>query len=212
MHGADENDAGAVSSLLAHLRELQRRFELAIVLVHHVRKSGASAAHIGLSLRGSGDFHAWGDHNLYLRRARKHLELWLEHRAAPSPAEPVHLALVGQDGQTHLEVQQEAAGDDHASQPARPSPQSRVLTALGQHREPVSLRALRGQTRMRTQTLCQVLSELSEAGCVSKSDLGYQLANPEQAVFPFPVSADHTDRGKQDNGNSRTRREPPCNP
>ena len=212
MHGADENDAGAVSSLLAHLREMQRRFELAIVLIHHVRKSGASAAHIGLSLRGSGDFHAWGDHNLYLRRARKRLELWLEHRAAPSPAEPFHLALVGQDDDTHLELQQEAAQDDNASlePPPRPSPQTRVLTALGQYREPVSLRELRGQTRMRTQTLCQVLSELTEAGRVSKNDLGYQLANPDQAAFPFPVSADHRDRGKRDNGNSRARREPPC--
>lgn len=192
MHGADENDAGAVSSLLAHLRELQRRFELAIVLVHHVRKSGASAAHIGLSLRGSSDFHAWGDHNLYLRRAHKRLELWLEHRAAASPAEPFHLELVGQDSDTHLELQGSVAQDDDEGRepPSQPSPQTRVLTALEQHAEPVSLRELRGQTRMRTQTLCQVLAALTEAGRVNKNDLGYQLADADQAAFPWPVSTD----------------------
>jgi hypothetical protein len=199
MHGTDENDAGAVSALLAHLRELQRRFGLAIVLVHHTRKSGASAAHIGLSLRGSGDFHAWGDHNLYLRRVRGSVELRLEHRAMASPPDPYQLELVGDEGVTHLELQtpegRQRGGDRPADgrqgeQPA-PSPESRVINALGTQAQPISLRQLRSQTRMRTQTLCRVLAELAEAGRVLKNDDGYRLAedDEEQAAFPFPVSA-----------------------
>lgn len=202
MHGTDENDAGAVSALLAHLRELQRRFDLAIVLVHHTRKSGASSAHIGLSLRGSGDFHAWGDHNLYLRRVRGAVDLRLEHRATASPPDPYPLELVGDDGDTHLELNAhegrergeagDRAADRRQDQPPAPSPESRVISALGSQAEPIPLRELRSQTRMRTQTLCGVLAELSEAGRVLKNDAGYRLAEDEQvqAAFPFPVSPD----------------------
>ena len=34
--------------------------------------------------RGSSEFHAWGDFNLYLRRDGDDLSLSVEHRAAPS--------------------------------------------------------------------------------------------------------------------------------
>jgi len=55
---------GEVAPLLAYLRELQRRLAVAVVLVHHARK-GASKARAGQALRGSSEFHAWGDSNLY---------------------------------------------------------------------------------------------------------------------------------------------------
>lgn len=193
VHGCDENDAGAVSSMLAHLRELQRRFELSILLVHHTRKSGAAAAQIGLSLRGSGDFHAWGDHNLYLRRVRGQLELRLEHRAAATPTEPFYLELDGEQGAVHLALLRSTGGPpaqprhEHASQQP---PEQRVLTALGMQSEPVSLRKLRHQTKMRTQTLCQVLAELSNAGQVIKNGTGYRLGETSQTALPIPVSTD----------------------
>ncbi len=193
MHAADENDAGAVSSLLAHLRELQRRFEVAILLVHHTRKSGASAAHIGLSMRGSGDFHAWGDHNLYLRRVRGQLELRLEHRAAPTPAEPFYLELDGDQGEAHLTLRRSAEESPAQPRPERAAqqpPEQRVLTALGRQSEPVSLRELRSQTKMRTQTLCQVLAELSKAGQVNRNGTGYTLSGTSQSPLPYPVSKD----------------------
>ncbi|MFC1482282.1 AAA family ATPase [Myxococcota bacterium] len=193
MHAADENDAGAVSGLLARLRTLQRQYDVAILLVHHTRKSGASAAQIGLSLRGSGDFHAWGDHNLYLRRRRASLELRLEHRAAASPAEPHQLALVGSQDEAHLELQQMDNRDEGSTREpqAQSSPEARVLTALDQQGEPVSLRELRTQTRMRTQTLCQVLTTLTETGRVLRSKAGYCLVETNQDTLPLAVSADH---------------------
>ena len=61
---ADENDARQVAAILAALRELARTFNAAVLLVHHARKSGAAVP--GQALRGSGDFWAWGDSNLYL--------------------------------------------------------------------------------------------------------------------------------------------------
>ena len=85
LHRIDENSSGEVAPLLAYLRELQRRHALAVLLVHHAKKT---SGHIraGQALRGSSEFHAWGDSNLYLRRELSgQLTLTVEHRAAPSP-------------------------------------------------------------------------------------------------------------------------------
>src|ERR1700693_5501037 len=68
--------------LLAFRRELQRRHAIAVAVVHHARK-GAGAIRAGQALRGSSEFHAWGDSNLYLRRdADDRIVLTVEHRAA----------------------------------------------------------------------------------------------------------------------------------
>ena len=79
-------------------------FDLSVLLVHHTRKNAAGGVAAGQGLRGSGDIHAFGDSNLYLRRTREHLVLSSEHRAAPA-ATSVNLELVATDAQTtHLEV------------------------------------------------------------------------------------------------------------
>ena len=91
---ADENDARQVAAILAALRELARTFNAAVLLVHHARKSGAAVP--GQALRGSGDFWAWGDSNLYLSGRPNRLRLTVEHRAAPPPA-PLSLQLLATD-------------------------------------------------------------------------------------------------------------------
>jgi hypothetical protein len=82
LHRIDENAGGEVAPLLAYLRELQRRYGVAVLVVHHARK-GAGNARAGQALRGSSEFHAWGDSNLYLRRDGDDLTLTVEHQAAP---------------------------------------------------------------------------------------------------------------------------------
>src|SRR5208282_2672581 len=67
LHRIDENASGEVAPLLAFLRELQRRHAIAVLVVHHAKK-GAGHIRAGQALRGSSEFHAWGDSNLYLRR------------------------------------------------------------------------------------------------------------------------------------------------
>ncbi len=52
----DENSASEVSAVLGSLRALQRDYDVAVLLVHHTRKS--PAARPGQALRGSGDFAA----------------------------------------------------------------------------------------------------------------------------------------------------------
>ena len=104
LHGIDENNAGEVAELLAYFRSLQRQLDLSVLLVHHTRKNAAGGVAAGQGLRGSGDIHAFGDSNLYLRRTKEHLVLSSEHRAAPAAA-PVSLELVATDAETtHLEV------------------------------------------------------------------------------------------------------------
>jgi RecA-family ATPase len=104
LHGVDENNAGEVAELLAYFRSLQRQLDLSVLLVHHTRKNAAGGAAAGQGLRGSGDIHAFGDSNLYLRRTREHLVLSSEHRAASASA-PVYLELVATNAEmTHLEV------------------------------------------------------------------------------------------------------------
>jgi len=44
LHRIDENSSGEVAPLLAYLRELQRRHTLAVLLVHHARKSSGHVA------------------------------------------------------------------------------------------------------------------------------------------------------------------------
>src|SRR5262244_1849700 len=92
LHRIDENASGEVAPLLAYLRELQRRYRLAVLVVHHAKK-GAGRARAGQALRGSSEFHAWGDSNLYLRREGDLLTLTVEHRAAPSQ-KPIRIELV----------------------------------------------------------------------------------------------------------------------
>ena len=82
LHRFDENASGEVAPLLAFLREMQRRHGTAVLVVHHARK-GAAAIRAGQALRGSSEFHAWGDSNLYLRRdTDDRIVLTVEHRAA----------------------------------------------------------------------------------------------------------------------------------
>ena len=81
LHAGDENAVATIAPILGFLRDLQRQFETGVVLVHHARKSAATRP--GQALRGSGDFHAWGDSNLYLRHKRNgHILMSVEHRAA----------------------------------------------------------------------------------------------------------------------------------
>src|SRR5208283_4363332 len=97
LHRIDENASGEVAPLLAYLRELQRRHAIAVIVVHHAKK-GAGHVRAGQALRGSSEFHAWGDSNLYLRRNRDLREsgditLTVEHRAAPAmPSVTLELA------------------------------------------------------------------------------------------------------------------------
>ena len=174
LHRIDENASSEVAPLLAYLRELQRRFALAVVLVHHARK-GAGAMRGGQALRGSSELHAWGDSNLYLRRADDRLLLSIEHRAAPSSQRPLPLALRRVGDAVALQIV-DATPPPVLSPP--PSPIDKLADVLAHTDRPLTLAELRHTCRMRTAHVCQALATLTAQGRVQKTADGYQRAAP----------------------------------
>lgn len=194
LHRIDENASNQVAPLLGYLRDLQREFHLAVLLVHHTRKGGESYRP-GQALRGSSDLHGWGDCNLYLRRHREHLCLAVEHRAAASPEE-VPLELVTNGPALALGV----LSTPIPEQPQPASPSQRVLGTLVEIDAPVSIQQLRKHCRMRTATLCETLKALCECGTVVQGPDGYHLHDDPS---PLPVSVSPTPLEKQGNGNGK---------
>jgi hypothetical protein len=172
LHRIDENLSGDVAPLLAYLRDIQRRFSLAVAVVHHAKK-GAQNARDGQALRGSSEFHAWGDSNLYLRRRGEQLLLSIEHRAAASTS-GVPLALRGDDAALALEVI-ETRAEEVPPAVASDDLLTRVEQVLADAKEPLSVAALRAQCRIRTQNLTRALADLVAAGRAVRLASGYQL-------------------------------------
>jgi len=170
LHRIDENASGEVAPLLAYLRELQRRHKLAVLVVHHAKK-GAGRARAGQALRGSSEFHAWGDSNLYLRREGDTLTLTVEHRAAPSQ-KPMRIELVEAGDALALHVADR-------SDPVTPTPSTldeRIAAALADAASPLPFGELRSKCRVRTATLYERLAALTATGRIIKAgDGGYRL-------------------------------------
>ena len=174
LHRIDENASGEVAPLLAYLRELQRRHGVAVLVVHHARK-GAGNARAGQALRGSSEFHAWGDSNLYLRRDGEgdQLSLTVEHRAAPSLA-PIAIALTQRGPALALEAVDQPPPNTEAS----PCPlDDRIIAALTESEDSMPFAELRSRIRVRAATVYERLGALTAAGRVAKTHTGYRLVN-----------------------------------
>jgi hypothetical protein len=177
LHRCDENQSAEVAPLLAFLRELQRTWQTAVVLVHHAKK-GAGRLRAGQALRGSGELHAWGDSNLYLRRNAhdERLSLTVEHRAAKAVG-PFEIALDSAD-QGWLALQVKSIEPNDRLPPAAPiAPSQRVLNALGQATRPLTLVELRATCQIRTQRVCEALAALVADGQIRKTEAGYALTS-----------------------------------
>jgi hypothetical protein len=170
MHRLDENSAAEISGLLGYIRDLQRRFDVAIVLVHHASKKQRSQP--GQALRGSSDLHAIGDSNAYLTCNNGTIVLTIEHRAAPSP-QPMTLQLVSDpDNQaTHLRVCPQSVSQANA---AGPSLADQLLELLAQQAGPLSRGALRDQLRVNNQRLGHTLVQLEQEGQVCRTPDGWR--------------------------------------
>jgi hypothetical protein len=126
---------------------------------------GGSGA--GQRLRGSGDIHAFGDSNLYLRRTRGHLVLSSEHRTAATSA-PVYLELIATNAETtHLEVIAELEDGK------RRSLEEQVLDRIAPGA--VFTRAkLRDSLGVKNERLGEALESLERAGRLCRTPAGWQ--------------------------------------
>lgn len=177
LHRRDENSSAEVSALLGDLRLLQRTHNLAIVLVHHARKNGRGSH--GQALRGSSDFHAWGDCNAYLNQRANVLMLSLEQRFH-RPIDPLALRIASRpDGScTHLQIV-DAMRDAPAPDPSKTTADA-VLTQLGATPKPLPRTKLRAQLRLNNQRLGQVLQELEGQGRIRRTQQGWTTVQPTQ--------------------------------
>src|SRR5262245_12567802 len=175
LHRIDENLSGEVAPLLAYLRELQRRYHVAVVLVHHARKGGAKMR-AGQALRGSSEFHAWGDSNLYLRRHGDQLTLSVEHRAAAAiNTVSLHLATAG-DAVALTASDRASAAELVLAVPAETTVADRVEQHLAVATAPLTASALRKLCQIRNATLQTALVTLVADGRVRKDRTGYVIA------------------------------------
>lgn len=182
LHRIDENASGEVAPLLAFLRELQRRHAVAVLVVHHAKK-GAGRVRGGQALRGSSEFHAWGDSFAFLKRqGDDSVTLTIEHRAAPS-IRPLTLELAANPHGVALRAV------DGAAPPSEPpsSVDDRIIAILAASRDPVPFPELRAQCRARGATVYERLAALTAAGRASKSPQGYRLVEPVNGDGPAKV-------------------------
>jgi hypothetical protein len=179
LHRIDENDAGQVSALLGYLRELQRAHDVAVLVVHHARKNG-HAGQPGQSLRGSGDFFAWADSLLYVRRHRGQLLLSVEHRGAPAP-QPLGLVLSGIDD-VRLDVVDAPESEPAATAPVRDAHGLEQAVLLALSTAPLARADLRARLRVRNERLGETLSRLLDAGSVRR--IGDCWAIPDSDSTP----------------------------
>ncbi len=165
LHRLDENSASDISRLLGFVRELQRTFHSAIVLVHHAAKKQRAVP--GQALRGSSDLHAFGDSNAYLTRRQEQLLLSVEHRSAPSP-QPLPLALVSRpDGSaTHLAIAADAEQSGLALE-------QRVLALVRTSARALTRAALRKQLAVNNQRLGEALATLTKRALLRRTPEGY---------------------------------------
>jgi len=186
LHRLDENSAGEVSALLGELRAIQREYHLAIVLVHHLRKNAAPRGQDGQSLRGSGDLHAWGDSNLYLRRRDRQLLLTAEHRSAPAPG-PRTLELADEPA-PHLRIVDEPAPVPVADLARQ------VMELLDATDAPLDRDTLRERLRVRNAAIGEALVRLRAAGRVERCAGGFRLRDPNQLPIPVPAPVQERER------------------
>lgn len=185
----DENSAVEVSAVLGSLRELQRRFHVAILVIHHTRKASGSSP--TQAFRGSGDFGAWSDSNLIIRSRRDDLLLTLEHRSAPAP-DPLVLRFLTDPVPHFIQVCAPDPDEDPDSRTTRsPDLSAVVLESLPKTGVARPTADLREQLGRRKADVLEALRYLQEKGLVERIKEGWRrtdaaLQTNTTARFPVP--------------------------
>ena len=169
MHNKDENNSGDMASLLDYLRALNRVCHTSVALVHHANKR--TCARPGQTLRGSSEFHAWGDSNLYLKRDQQNsLVLTVEHRSESSK-DGIKLELFKENDILALrQIQTDKNNVDDNEDGI-----TKIKTILSSTKTPLSLEEIRNAVHLRRNIVCDIVRNLTKSGIVIKSPNGYHL-------------------------------------
>jgi len=171
LHSIDENLSHEVAKILHILRQMQRSLKVAVALVHHAKKN-ASKTRPGQALRGSSEFHAWGDSNLYIqKRLDNHFSLTIEHRAEPSP-DPLDLTLVASDA-PYLKILK--SGNVPTQPNSTHSPQQIILSTIASANRPLRPTEIRDSVKLRHATVTNTLQSLTKNGSLIATQQGFTL-------------------------------------
>lgn len=177
--GVDENNATQVSGVLGYLRAISREFGCAVVLAHHTRKSPGKGRAAD-SLRGSGDFFAWPDSVLSLRKLDDgaHALLQTEHRFAHA-RDPIVVRLADEDhNATHLVV---GAGDTGSEVAPAEGLEPRVIAALAEADHPLTNERLRCVLQCKMAKLVEAVNRLEAEGRIERPNRrGWVLLDADQ--------------------------------
>lgn len=174
LHRLCENDAREMSGLLGFLRDIQRKYELAVVLVHHASKRYRSQP--GFGLRGSSDIYAVGDSNAYIaRRDGGKLLLTLEHRAAPR-TKPIPMVL-DNSGNPHLEVASIPVDEETKTSNTI---YETIVEKLKTRTSPITRGALREELCVNNKKLGDALVVLEKQSVIARSRKGWELVRDSQ--------------------------------
>jgi RecA-family ATPase len=172
LHRIDENSSGEVAPILASLREIQRAYHTAIIVVHHAKKS-TGALRAGQTLRGSSEFHAWGDVNLYLRRNREdQLNLTIEHRDGKSQSD-IKIELTDEKEGIQMKVLKNE--NTSTNTPQVLSLNEKLFKLFNDELTPLPLIEIRARVGARAETVNKVVSEMLINNQLCKVAGGYQL-------------------------------------
>lgn len=177
----NESSSDAMSAVLGQLRRIQRQYQVAIVLTHHLSKQSEHKPVSGDRMRGSGDLHAWGDANIYAWRSSLDENIVIvkvEHRNAarrlPFTVRRVVEELPDGGTTAHLEY----VGETEPGVPSTKKPdalRSRVLTKLAEGA--LGTTELREDLGVNAGALAEVCKALEGEGVIKKHLRKWHLAS-----------------------------------
>ena len=175
LHRLDENSSREISGFLGFIRELQREYDLAVVLTHHSSKR--ERARPGQGLRGSGDLHAFGDSNLYLSRKRDgFIHVTTEHRGSAA-IDPFAIELIS-DGDSAALAMADADLTRENGDKNQATLSQRITDHLSCASSPLSKARLREALRVNNQKLGDTLHDLQQQGFIEQNGDGWLLSSP----------------------------------
>ena len=182
LHSQDENQSGPMAALLGYLRQLQRSTGVAILVVHHMRKQGSTAA-TGYNLRGSSDLYAWVDSYVCLQRRRDRISISAEHRTA-APLAPLTIELVHAPDNASAPGLRISGLDIEAGKPDHDVLRTRLVELLTHAARPLKTEEIRQKLQVRKQRVTEMLKDLCEQGSATRVADGYCAAVKQRNEGP----------------------------
>lgn len=174
MHQISESDSTAVAGVLSPLRKLKDEFGCGVLMVHHATKGSKN-------LRGSTEFAAWGETNLFMYKDKaENVFIDIQHRAAESiDAQPLKIGKLG-DGTSIFAVDQheiveEKVEESQISTQVLPNLADKIISAIRCYPGPSTLEQIAKRVDSDVKTVRGELYLLLKQNEVLWTKQGYKL-------------------------------------